>query len=101
MGTTIAELNEIVAKIGITMNGLAEDQRKTELVLQDLARSGEETRRTLQETLRVQQETMENLSGNIGGINRRIGKIVELVILPGLMKKINVIPPQSGNIGKW
>ncbi|GBU22076.1 hypothetical protein R80B4_01981 [Fibrobacteres bacterium R8-0-B4] len=36
-------------------------------------------------------ESLKNLGGNVGDVNHRLGEIVELVVLPGLMTEMNTL----------
>jgi len=144
MATSIEDLREIVAQIGVaqketsaSIKELAESQQRarkeTDFALQEteralkkgmdelrgeMAESRRETDLALQETQRVLQKTLkelrgemaesrretdlsqqktertlrkmiDELGGNMGGVNQRLGEIVELVVLPGLMKAMN------------
>jgi len=85
MAMSIAELHEIVTHTTVLMDNLtvkvsdlAESQKKTELALQ-------KTETLLNKTV----GELRQIGKNMGSVNERLGEIVELVVLPGLQKKMN------------
>jgi len=107
MATSIAELREIVARNSVLMGEVAESHKKTEAAIEKLANQLAEGQKKaeldLQETRRVMRETFDDLhkkgeetdrrinrlTDEIGGVGRSLGKTVELVVLPGLRKRMN------------
>jgi hypothetical protein len=85
----MSELREIVAETAVAMKELAESQKRTELAQQKTELAQQKTELALQRTQQTLEKTIEELSGNIYGVNRRLGEIVEMVVLPCLMKKMN------------
>jgi hypothetical protein len=80
MATSMAELREIVSRTAVTVDNLgittdqaikelAESQKMTELAQR-------KTELALQKTQITLEKTIEELSGNISGVNRRLGEIV-------------------------
>jgi len=97
---TLTELEGIVAKIGVSMSELAEGQKKTDARLDrfvtEVSESQKETQRVMRETFddlhRMGAETdkrIKKLTTEIGGVGRSLGTTIELVVLPGLRKKMN------------
>jgi hypothetical protein len=69
-----------------------EAQRTLQEMQQETQRAQQKTELGLQELKSAQQETersMEKAFKMIGGIGKSIGDVVELVVLPGLKKKMN------------
>jgi hypothetical protein len=62
--TTMATLEDIVAKLGVTMVELAAEHKETE-------------------------RQMQRLEKNMGGLNNSIGEIVEMIVIPGVKEKMN------------
>jgi hypothetical protein len=86
---SIAELTESQKKsdeshkeIRALIKEVAEAHKKTELAQQ-------KTELALQKLQHTLGQTLEELSGNVGYVNRRLGDVVEMIVLPGLMKKMN------------
>jgi hypothetical protein len=71
-------MDDFGVRMDKTMAELAELQKKTELTLQEMQRGLLDLQRTVKETTQ-----------NLGGINTRLGEIVEMIVLPSLMKKMN------------
>jgi CRISPR/Cas system-associated exonuclease Cas4 (RecB family) len=69
--TTMTTLEDIVARLGVTMSEVAESHKK-------LAESQRETERQ-----------MQRLEKNMGGLNNSIGEIVEMIVIPGVKEKMN------------
>lgn len=114
--TTTAVLEDIVAQLGVTMKELAETHKETE---RSMAKSREETERAMaksreeaeraiaksrEETDRAMAKSLREmdrvLTAKINGLNETvdkwigytghsIGHIVELVLIPGIKKKMN------------
>jgi len=89
MATSIAEIQEITAQNAVSikelrtvMEDLALSQRETERVLRE---NSQKTELALQELDKVVKRT----SSQVGGIGNRMGEIVEMVLLPGLVQEIN------------
>jgi len=108
---TITELERIVAKISVELaeshkktevslaesrREVAESQKKTEATVDrlanELAESQKKTDIALQKTEKLLNKTvaeLRDIGKNMGGVNERLGEIVELVVLPGLQDKMN------------
>jgi hypothetical protein len=85
MSAILAETNSALEK---SMASLSASQKEMDISLQKsmarLSVSQEETNISL-------QKSMDKLSGNVGDLNNRLGEIVELVVLPGLMEQMNKV----------
>jgi myosin heavy subunit len=111
---THAELTRIQAKTHAEVEKLAHSQAKTQAAVEELARVHQEAERANKKVIAAMKQTMRELSesldkttqemrqttqelsdtihrldDNVGGINRSLGRVVELVVLPGLMEKMN------------
>jgi hypothetical protein len=114
--TTMVMLEDIVAQLGVTMKELAEAHKETERSMvrireetaramakshkemeRSMAKSREETERAM---VKIREETERVLTAKINGLNKTvdkwigytghsIGHIVELVLIPGIKKKMN------------
>ncbi len=68
----IAEIDALIAESNANINKTIQTlSEKLEKISEDLANS------------------LKNLGGNVGDVNNRLGEIVELVVLPGLMEEMN------------
>jgi hypothetical protein len=88
-----ARMEKNSADIVKIIDAMKQDQKETNLALrrttEDLSEKLDKTIREMRETTRELSESIHDIDGNVGGINRRLGKIVEMVVLPGLMEKMN------------
>jgi Sec-independent protein translocase protein TatA len=82
---SIKELDEGHKKTRALLDEVAEAQKETALAQKETKLAQQKTELALQKTQLIVQET----SQNIGGVNIRLGEIVEMVVLPGLMKRMN------------
>jgi len=107
MATNVAELPNIVAQNTVSIDelrvvmkdlGLAQQktelaQQKTESVLQETERvlreSIQETERVLSKSIQELNVLVKETSRQIGGIGNDIGEIYEMVLLAGVVDKIN------------
>jgi hypothetical protein len=80
-----------VQKTQAGLQELKEDLKKTQASLRETQASLRETQAALRETLASVRESMKELSGNVSGVNRRLGEVVEMIVLPSLMKKMNAL----------
>ncbi|MDR2694374.1 MAG: hypothetical protein LBB74_09215 [Chitinispirillales bacterium] len=84
---TMKELSESVDK---TTKELSESVDKT---MKELSESVDKTTKELSEsvdkTTKDLSESVDKLNSNVGGINNSLGKVTELVLLPGLMETLN------------
>jgi len=103
--TTMETLEDIVAQLGVTMKELAETHKETERAMaksreeteRAMAKSREETERAMaksrEETERILTAKINDLNETvdkwIGYTGHSIGHIVELVLIPGIKKKMN------------
>jgi hypothetical protein len=74
----------MTASIAASEAKIAESDAKIAASIEAIKQSQEETNRAI-------QKSMDKLSGNVGDLNNRLGEIVELVVLPGLMEKMNTL----------
>jgi hypothetical protein len=93
---TFEQLQEIVTRTSVTVSELTESQKKSDERqkkiderLDRLERLHEKTELALQRVESALEKTIDELSVNIGRVNRRLGDVVEMVVLSGLMKKMN------------
>jgi hypothetical protein len=87
LNKTMQELSENLNK---TTTDLSEKLNKTTRELSEkLNKTTGELSENLNKTTRELSESIHDIDGNVGGVNRRLGKIVEMVVLPGLMEKMN------------
>ncbi|MCL2219539.1 MAG: hypothetical protein FWC23_05945 [Chitinispirillia bacterium] len=109
MAKSISEIEKILDRIGLSMEEsdkrradmervLAESRAETERVL---AESRTETERAMKELAEAQQitehsitrmsEKVDRVTGNVGGLNRSIGEIVQIIVIPGIISKMNAL----------
>jgi hypothetical protein len=79
MAASEAMLTKKIAAVSETVNETSRELRQTTRELSE----------SLEKTTKELSESIGNLNGNVGGINNSLGKVVELVLLPGLMDKMN------------
>jgi len=105
--TTLATLEDIVARLGVTME---ESQKKWEKTREELAESHKklaeshaesrkdweelrkERERAIQRADKEHEKTermMQRLEKNIGGLGNSIGEVVEMIVIPGVKEKMN------------
>jgi predicted transcriptional regulator len=73
---------------------MAENHAKTEAAIRGLSAENRKTTETLKETLRSVEKMsnkVESLSGNLGGVNNRLGIITELIVVPKLRHNMNAL----------
>jgi cell division septum initiation protein DivIVA len=84
---------EVIAAMKQTMRELSESLDKTTQEMRqtthELSESLDKTTQEMRQTTQELSETIHRLDDNVGGINRSLGRVVELVVLPGLMEKMN------------
>jgi len=89
MATNHAKTEAAIAENNAKM---AENHAKTEAAIDRLSAENRETAKVLQETLRSvdrMSDKVDMLSDNLGYVNNRIGRIVELVVAPKIRLDIN------------
>ncbi len=88
---TDARIAKTDARIAKTDARIAEtDARLTETI----ERTSAAVHKTSEELHKISAdlaESLKNLGGNVGDVNHRLGEIVELVVLPGLMTEMNTL----------
>ncbi|MCL2219748.1 MAG: hypothetical protein FWB94_07685 [Chitinispirillia bacterium] len=86
--TTIEEIREVLAEMGRSAaesdKAWRESRAETERIL---AESRAETERILGDLTKK----MDRVHNDIGGLNNSIGQLVQMVIIPGVMNKMNAI----------
>jgi hypothetical protein len=83
-------LQQTIEELHKTTQDLSEKLNKTTQDLsEELNKTTQELSEKLNKTTQELSESIHDIDGNVGGLNRRLGKIVELVVLPGLMEKMN------------
>ncbi|MDR2591591.1 MAG: hypothetical protein LBC59_02145 [Chitinispirillales bacterium] len=88
----VAVTAENHAKTEVAIQGLSENHAKTEAAIRELSIVNKKTSETLQETLRSvdrMSDRVDRLSENIGGVNNRLGTIMELIVVPKLRHNMN------------
>jgi flagellar biosynthesis chaperone FliJ len=87
---TIQELSESLEmttrEMRQTTQGLSES---LEMTTREMRQTTQELSESLEKTTQELSDTIHRLDDNVGGINRSLGRVVELVVLPGLMEKMN------------
>jgi DNA repair exonuclease SbcCD ATPase subunit len=83
---TSRELRQTTKDLNESVEKTTREMRQT---TKDLNESVEKTTREMRQTTKDLAESVDKLNKNVGGINNSIGKVVELVLLPGLMDKMN------------
>jgi uncharacterized protein YoxC len=78
-----------VDKLSETVKETSRELRQTTQNVDNLSETVKETSRELRQTTKELAESVDKLNKNVGGINNSIGKVVELVLLPGLMENLN------------
>ncbi|MDR2592188.1 MAG: CCDC174 family protein [Chitinispirillales bacterium] len=100
--TSMATLEDIVAQLGVTMvesqkkweesrKEWEESRKKSQKELEELRK---ETERAFQRAEKEHEKTermMQRLEKNIGGLGNSIGEVVEMIVIPGVKKKMNVL----------
>jgi hypothetical protein len=80
------KLHKTTLELRRTTQDLSEKLHKTTL---ELRRTTQDLSEKLHKTTLELSESIHDIDSNVGGVNRRLGKVVELVVLPGLMEKMN------------
>jgi hypothetical protein len=80
------KLHETNLELRRTTQELSEKLHETTL---ELRHTTQELSEKLHKTTQELSESIHDIDSNVGGVNRRLGKVVELVVLPGLMEKMN------------
>jgi len=95
--TNMAKLEDIVAQLGVTMVESRKDQeeslKKWEESRKEWEELRKETERAFQRVAEEHEKTermMQRLEKNLGGLGNSIGEIVEMIVIPGVMEKMNV-----------
>ncbi|MDR2694138.1 MAG: hypothetical protein LBB74_07980 [Chitinispirillales bacterium] len=89
---TTKELSERVDKTSEAVDKLSERVDRTSATVDKLSERVDKTSATvdkMSERVDKVSESVAKLNGNVGGINNSLGKVVELVLLPGLMENLN------------
>jgi hypothetical protein len=66
-----------------------ETSRELRQTTRELNESLEKTTREMRQTTKELAESVDKLNKNVGGVNNSLGKVTELVLLPGLMENLN------------
>jgi predicted AAA+ superfamily ATPase len=92
MVMTFEQLLEIVTRASVTAAELTEGHKDTRALMAELTESHKELAEAQKKTELALQRTefiVQQTTRNLGGINTRLGEIVEMIVLPSLMKKMN------------
>ncbi len=92
MTVSIAETNaRLDACIAETNARIAESNARYDASIAESNASIKESIRAIREMTQDLVESVKNIGGNVGDVNNRLGEIVEMVMLSGLMDKMNAM----------
>jgi uncharacterized protein YoxC len=89
LSETVDNLSERVDNLSETVKETSREVRQTTKNVDNLSETVKETSREMRQTTKDLAESIDKLNKNVGGINNSLGKVTELVLLPGLMENLN------------
>ncbi|MCL2219538.1 MAG: hypothetical protein FWC23_05950 [Chitinispirillia bacterium] len=98
MATSIEEIQEILAGLGRSMvesdkrredmeRVLAESRAETERIMKELA----ETQKATEQSIDRMSRKVDKMTDKFGGLNNSVGQLVQMVVIPGVKEKMNIL----------
>jgi predicted DNA-binding transcriptional regulator AlpA len=82
-----AALENVAAPTGVSTKETSEAWKDVLRAIRELTEGNQETKRNLDRL----EKTVDRVTRNIGGLNNSIGEIVEMIIIPGVKEKMNLL----------